>query len=131
MLHTISFVGTVAAGSTKVLSSKQINFPFTFMKLICSFALNQARTVQISFFHSHDAETPTTGIPSGSNLIQFLSQARYLVGDDDKKVLEANIESEDWPSWIKIYANNTDGSDHNIDCQVIIETPDQPKKEPQ
>ena len=122
MEQAISFVGTVAAGSTTVLVSRSLGFPFTIKRLIASFELNQNRNVKIRFFLSYDKETPASGFPSGNNLLQFVSNQPYLVGDDDKKRLDVNIESEDWPSWLKIHAENSDAFQHDIDCQILIST---------
>lgn len=121
MLRTISFVGTVAAGSTKVLVSKSLGSPYTIVRLKADFALNQARKVEISFFLSYDKETPATGLPGGNNLLQSVSSQSYIVGDDNQKSADIEIDVSDSPSWLKVYAENKDGFDHDIDCQIVID----------
>ena len=121
MLQTISFVGSVLAGSEKVLVSRELGFPFKILKLKANFSLNQNRTVQNRFFLSYDAEAPSAGHPAGSNLLQFVSNQDYCVGDDDSKTFDVNIESEDAPSWLKIHATNSDGFAHDVDCQITID----------
>lgn len=122
MKQTISFVGTVAAGSEKVLSSRILGFPYTIERLKASFALNQNRQVQIRFFLSMDKEQPSSGFPTGSNLLLFSSTQPYCVGDDDSKDFCISVKSEDWPTWLKVHATNSDGFDHDIDCQITIDT---------
>ncbi len=121
MFQTISFVGTVAAGSEKVLVSRILGFPFTVRKVTANFSLNQNRTVKISFFHSPDEDAPSSGKPSGSNLLQYSSNQPYLVGDDDSKNLRLDHFASSWPTWLKIHADNSDGFEHDIDCQIEIE----------
>jgi len=121
MFQTISFVGTVAAGSEKVLVSRILGFPFTVRKIIGNFPLNQNRLVKISFFHSPDFDTPATGKPSGANLLQYASNQPYIVGDDDKKELRLDHYASSWPTWLKVHAENLDGFEHDIDCQIEIE----------
>jgi len=119
--RTISLVGKVSAGSTKVLVSRRLGFPFVIERLVSNFALNQNRAVQISFFLSYDKETPASGEPGGVNLLQQVSSQSYCVGDDDSKTFRTNIKAEDWPTWLKIYAVNSDGFDHDIDCQILLD----------
>lgn len=120
MLQTISLVGSVSAGSTKVLASRPLPGNIRIKRITASFALNQARLVQISPFLSFDAEKPSSGFPGGTNLLQFVSSQHYLVGDDDTKVIELDYLVTDTPTWLKVYANNTDGFDHDVDVQIII-----------
>jgi hypothetical protein len=121
MEQTISFVGTVLAGSEKVLVSRVLGYPFKITNCNDNFSLNQNRLVEVRFFLSYDKEAPTSGLPGGNNLLQFVSNQPYCVGDDDTKEFPINIISEDWPTWLKIHATNNDGSDHDIDCQITID----------
>ena len=97
--YTIAFNGTVAASSELVLVSKRINFPFALENFHCSFALGQDRTTLLSFFHSFDDVAPTTGFPTGTNLLRILGQSSFIVGDD---------------------ATNLDSFPHTVDVLIVV-----------
>jgi len=118
---TLSFNGTVSAGSELTLVSKRLSFSYWIRKLTTSFALGTDRTLQVSFFKSSDPTAPSTGKPTGVNLLSFYGEDSYVVGDDEKKELPHEIEVPESGSYIKIYGNNTDTFDHTLDAQVVIE----------
>lgn len=122
MKQTITFSGTCLAAAELTLVSKRINYPFRVISFNASFALNTNRTLQLSPFVSPDPTAPTTGKPTGINILQTLGEVEYLVGDDEQKKLEHEITVNESGSYIKIYANNTDTFDHTVDAFVVIET---------
>lgn len=121
-LLTLAFAGTVSSGGELTLSSKLLNFPFMIRTLHSSFALGNDRTTQIRFFLSPDKSTPTTGHPSGQDLLLAYSQVPYLTGDDEYKTFPHEIPVRESGSFLKVHANNTDTFDHTIDAQIIIDT---------
>lgn len=121
-LLTLAFAGTVAAGGELTLSTKLLNFPFMIRSLHSSFALGCDRTTQIRFFLSPDGSTPTTGKPSGQDLLLAYSQVPYLIGDDEQKSIPHEVQVRTSGHYLKVYAYNTDVYSHTIDCQIIIDT---------
>jgi hypothetical protein len=117
---TISFFGTVSAGSELTLASQRIDTPYSVTQIVASFALGCNRLVQLEFFISTDATTPSTGKPSGSSLLGDYGQISYLVGDDQMKTIFHNVHQPQGGSYVKVYANNTDAFDHAVDVQVTI-----------
>lgn len=124
IIKTISFFGTCAANSSLVLSSPRISSPFTVKTIKASFALNTNRLLQLKFFTSPDPSCPTTGEPTGFNILEEYGQVDYIVGDDEQKILEHNAVVSTFPKWVKVYAVNTDGFEHTIDVLITIELSD-------
>ncbi|MCK9599471.1 MAG: hypothetical protein M0R06_10550 [Sphaerochaeta sp.] len=121
---TVTFFGSCAANSSLVLSSSRISSPFTVRTIKASFALNTNRLLQLKFFISPDPSCPTTGEPTGFNILEEYGQVSYIVGDDEQKVLDHNAESQTFPKWLKVYAVNSDGFEHTVDVQITIELSD-------
>lgn len=122
MLLTLAFAGSVSAGGELTLCSKLLNFPFMIRSLHSSFALGCNRTTQIRFFLSPDKSAPTTGKPSGQDLLLAYSQVPYLVGDDEQKNFPHEILVPERGSFLKVHGYNTDTFPHTIDSQIIIDT---------
>lgn len=118
---TISFFGSCAANSEQTLVSPRISTPYVVKTIIANFALNTNRTLQLDFYIAPDPDAPSSGRPSGMSLMREYGQVEYIVGDDEKKVIEHHASSPTSPSWLKIYANNIDSFDHTIDAQITIE----------
>ena len=118
---TISFFGTCTANSEKTLVSPRISTPYAVKTIIANFALNTNRTLQLDFYIAPDNDAPTSGRPSGMSLMREYGQIEYVVGDDEKKEFQHQAFSPTSPSWLKIYANNTDSFDHTIDCHITIQ----------
>lgn len=117
---TVPFSGTVLAGSTKVLSCPLITTPFEVLRIMTSFPLNTNRTVQQEFYISEDNDEPTSGKPSGINILAEYGQVGYVVGDDEQKILHTSAVQETGNSYLKVYANNTDSFSHTIDVIITI-----------
>lgn len=119
-LLTLPFAGSVPAGGELTLVSQYLSFPYTISQLIASFALGCDRTLQLKFFVSRDAEAPSAGEPSGTDLLSIHGQVPYLVGDDERKEFPHEIRVPENGSYLKVYANNTDIFDHTLDAQIVI-----------
>jgi hypothetical protein len=120
LIKTVSFFGTVSAGSEVTLVSDRISSPFEVQSISAHFALNQARTVLLSFFIAPDKSAPATGKPTGFNILAEYGHVDYIAGDDDTKQLTCQANSQSSPSWLKVYAINSDTYDHSIDVQITI-----------
>ncbi len=122
MRQTIIFSGTCTANSELTLVSKRIDFPFRIKKFVPSFALGTDKTLQIKLFVSRDKVAPSTGEPTGVNILGLFGEDPYVIGDDEQKEMDMSIDYEEQGYYIKVYANNTDNFDHTVDVYVIIET---------
>jgi len=122
MKQTIIFSGTCLANSELTLVSKRIDFPFRVLKMLPSFALGTDKTLQLKLFISKDKTAPATGKPSGVNILGLFSEDPYVIGDDEQKSIDLNIQYQARGHYVKIYANNTDAFDHTVDVFVIIES---------
>jgi len=122
MRYTLIFSGTCLANSELTLCSKRINFPFKTKKFVASFALGTDRTLQIRYFLSPDPSEPTTGFPTGINILGLFGEDPFLIGDDEAKAIEHESIIKETGYYIKVYANNTDNFDHTVDAFVIIES---------
>lgn len=118
---TVSFFGTCPASAETTLVSKQISTPYIVREISASFALNTNRLLQLEFFVSQDKDAPTSGKPNGMNILQEYGQVSYLTGDDEQKTIRCAAITAEAPSWLKVYANNTDTFDHTVDSQITIE----------
>ena len=118
---TLPFNGTVSANGELTLVSKRLTFDYWIRKLIVSFALGTNRTLQVKFFKSNDPSAPSSGEPTGIDLLSMYGEDSHLVGDDERKEFPHEIQVSERGSYIKIYGNNTDSFDHVLDAQVIIE----------
>ena len=118
--RTVCFFGSCDALSSKVLVSQRISSPFVLSEIRASFALNTARTLNLYFFISQDPSVPVAGEPSGFNCLDEYGQVSYLTGDDELKTVKNNSLINIHPSWLKIYAVNSDFFVHTIDVQIDI-----------
>lgn len=115
------FNGSVSAGGELTLVSKRLTFAYTIRRLITSFALGTNRTLQVRFYKSLDPSAPSSGKPTGLDLLSLYGEDSYLVGDDELKNFPHEIDVSEQGTYIKVYGNNTDSFDHTLDAQVIIE----------
>lgn len=120
-LVTVSFFGTVSAGSNNTLVSKYIDARFKVKRIIASFAPGVNRLMNLSYYISADESAPTTEPPTGTNVLAQVGQVTYITGDDEQKNLPHEVEYESRGAYVKVYAENSDSFDHTIDTQVIIE----------
>lgn len=120
-LKTASFSGVCTANSDLTLVSDRISSPFTIAHIAAHFALNTNRLLQLSFFVSPDPDAPTSGPPGGFDVLGEYGQVSYITGDDDVKRFDNSARSQTSPSWLKVYAHNTDAFDHSVDVQITIQ----------
>ena len=118
--RTVCFFGSCTALSSTVLVSQRISSPYVLSEIRASFALNTARTLNLYFFVSQDPSVPVAGEPTGFNCLDEYGQVSYLTGDDEIKVVKNNSLITVHPSWLKIYAVNSDFFDHTIDVQIDV-----------
>ena len=118
--YTIAFNGSVDAFGEVTLVSKRVNFPFILEDFHCSFALGQNRTVQLKFFHSFDDVAPTSGVPTGTDLLNILGQSAYVVGDEETKIFPMEVVNRKAGSYLKVHASNTDGFVHTVDVLAVV-----------
>ena len=121
MLHSLSFYGTVTAGNRITLVSQKVAFPYILDQLRLKYALGHNGLVQHSFFVSRDAEAPTTGQPTGRDILGQYGSVDYACGDDDVEVINDQTIVDESPTWLKIHAYNTDTFDHTVNVLITID----------
>lgn len=121
MLRSVPFYSTVDASSVKNLTSKRIGFPYIIRKINISYDLGQEFLVQHKFFASLDDNTPSSGEPSGTNILETLGQVGYLVGDGEDEEIGVGYRVDFAGSYIKIHANNTDSFEHHVNAVIEID----------
>lgn len=122
MRQTVIFSGICYANSELTLVSKRIGFRFRVIKFVTSFALGTDRTLQLRLFVSKDPTAPSTGRPTGVNILGLFGEDPFVIGDDEQKVMDLDIEYKERGRFLKIHANNTDSFDHTVDVFVIIQS---------
>jgi len=122
MIQTLPFHDTVAKNSKKTLTTNKLNFEYTILAVEIGFPVGTERLNQIQILVCTDATTPTTEAPPGVNIIPTYATTTYYVGDDWYRRFPIEHEVDYKPTWIKVYANNTDPDySHTIDVDVIID----------
>ncbi len=119
-MKTVSFHGVCSARASKVLVSKPITTGYIISEIHATFALGCVNKLRLEFLISSDDDAPTTGKPLGQSVLADYGQVAYVVGDNTKKVMAHNVESDSGGTWLKVYAVNDDFYDHDIDVQIII-----------
>jgi len=120
-MKTVAFYGTVNANGEVTLVSPRIATPFCLKRLLVRFAPGCENLVALRFYISLDDQAPSSGKPSGLNILDDYGQVNYIVGDDVLKDLEHEVESPGGGAYLKVYAINTDAYPHSIDVQMFIE----------
>lgn len=119
-MKTVSFHGSCAARSSKVLVSKAITTAYIISEIHATFALGCVNKLRLEFLIAHDDEAPSTGKPSGVSVLADYGQVAYVIGDNSKKIMGHNVESDSGGTYLKVYAVNDDFYDHDIDVQIMI-----------
>jgi len=120
---TVSFYGSATARGIVTLASTRIQRPFTVKEIHATFPVGTLNLLLLRFYLSGDAHAPTTGLPSGTSLLQDYGQVDYLTGDGTRKVTDHEVGVETGGHYLKVHATNNDWYAHAIDVQIIIETP--------
>ena len=119
---TVPFHGICSANSELNLVSERIPFRFAVRRIQVGYAPGCNRLLRIKVFVSQNATVPNTGQPPVQNVIVYV-QSSYIVGDDGLVDVPHDFPGSSG-SYLKVYANNTDGFDHVVDVRVIIERTD-------
>jgi len=120
-LQTIAFFSTVSANTNKTLVSKRIERPFRVKQIAASFAPGVNRLMNLEFYISPDDSAPTAKPLTGTNILYPLGHVGYITGDNERKVLDLEIETVTGGYYLKVFAENKDAFEHTIDAQVTIE----------
>ena len=121
MLHTIPYFFTVTAGNRVTSASNLIAYPYIIQEIRVKYALGHAGAVQHSFFVSDDKEIPTTGPPTGLDILGQYGPVDYVVGDDDVAIIKENTIIDRMGTWFKVHAYNTDPFDHTVNVIITID----------
>ena len=118
---TVAFYGSCTAGSSLVLCSKRIGKPFTLRRTRARFTLGTNNFMRLRFYFSRDEDTPSSGAPTGVSILAEYGQVDYIVGNNDTKDLENSFEVAQGGGYLKVYADNDDSFEHDVDVQMTIE----------
>jgi len=122
MRRTIPFAGTITASTADNLISGSIGQAYEIEELIFHFTLGSDFKLQLSVYVCGAPADPGAGTPVGTNVIGTLGQVTYVVGDESVIHLKCGIKVEESPTWLMLYCNNTDGSNHAVFAAVVINT---------
>jgi len=120
-MKTIPFFGTCSARSELTLASQEIPYPFGLCKIRARFPVGCINEMRLSFFVSMDDFEPAAGKPNGQNVLDELGQVDYIVGDNDAKEMQHTLIVNESGYYIKVYADNQDYYDHDVDVQITID----------
>jgi hypothetical protein len=118
---TLAFSGTASASSVLTLAGNRIPFRFRVREVIIDWPIGTNKLLQVKVFVATDAEAPSTGEPTGTNIISPYGQRQYLVGSSGVQRYPIFYETNVPGLYVKVYGNNTDTSDHALDVRVVIE----------
>lgn len=119
---SLMFHGTCEALAEKTLVSGNIRFAYKLKTVRIAFAPGTNRQMRIKIFTSNDYNAPSSGEPTGTNLLAEYGQVDYIIGDDDWRRFEHEVRVPTRNNWLKIYADNRDIFAHTIDVLITIET---------
>lgn len=120
-MKTVSFFGICALSASKVLVSKHIGHPYRVTHISARFAQGCNNLLKLRFYTSIDNDAPVDAEPSGVSMLRDYGQADYVVGNDDTKELDHELEVAESGSFLKVYAENNDTFEHSVDVQMTIE----------
>jgi len=121
-MKVVSFFGTVAANSEKVLVSPRIATPYVVKEISARFAQGCNNLVINKFYIASDNHAPASGEPSGTSLLADYGQVDYVSGNDDTKRMRHEVAVGQGGTYLKVYAENSDSFEHSIDVQIEILT---------
>jgi len=120
-MKTVSFFGTCPARGSIVLVTPKITYPYVVKKIHCRFPLGCENKLKLRFYVSRDDDAPSSGAPNGYSMLREHGQVDYIVGDNDEKTMEHEVEVTERGSWLKVYGENSDYFSHQIDVQITIQ----------
>jgi hypothetical protein len=124
---SITFVGMAAARAQTTLVSRPIGRPWRLERITVRFPAGCQDLVGLAFWASPDTDAPTSGNPTGVNLLQDYSQATYVRGDGETVTLPHQIDVPDTGMSLKIVATNNDWYDHALDANIQITLDPEPE----
>jgi hypothetical protein len=118
---TVNLSGSAPAGALTCFVSHLIKRPFITRTWAVSFNLNQQRLVKHYLYVSPD-DFPVAALPdSGFDVLSEHSPTSYLVGDDQSKIIHYEATMENGNGYLKVYAQNDDAFNHDVDVQITID----------
>jgi hypothetical protein len=121
VLKTIAFFGVVPARDELVLASRCIMYPYRLRRVRARFPPGCANLVRLRFLVAADGSTGTGAAVSGVSVLGENGQVDYVVGDDDTKDMEHEVEQPEGGSFLKVHAVNEDWAEHGVDVRMTIE----------
>jgi len=118
MKRPIVFFKKVDSGTTTVLVSPAINYPFKITRVQITFRKGTLDTLKLRFLISRDASTSTANI-TGTSI--FFPQDIEFFGDGETLQYPVNIRSEEKRGYIKVVAKNEDVNKHTVNVVFTIE----------
>lgn len=103
------------------MASPRITHPYSVRGIDAKFASGCENLMSLRFYTSADDQAPTSGAPSGVSILADYGQVDYVVGDNDAKHLVHDVMVAEGGSFLKVYADNDDYFDHDVDVQMTIE----------
>lgn len=113
--------GTVTAGTSLVIVSKQLNFLFRLVRVYLCFEVNTNRTVTAEYFISEDAGTDPTNGQLGKSIFASFSHTLTLVGDEEAIAFDHIIDHKAPSGFLKVLLTNSDAFDHEVDSILTVE----------
>jgi len=118
---TVNFVAQIAASTAQTFISRLIKRNFFLLGVRMSFNLGQDRKVHHYISVSEDDSLPGSLPISGFNPLSEFSEYDYLTGNDDFKEVYCYAPSRRRDSYIKLFVDNQDVFEHDVDVQVFLE----------
>lgn len=119
-MKVVTFHGTCAAAASVVLVSQRISTPFKLKNISARFAQGCNNLLALRFYNGDDSDAPAAGPPNGISMLRDYGQVDYIVGNDDTKSLDHDLNVEESGTFLKVYAVNTDPFVHSVDVQMTI-----------
>ena len=124
LIKTVALLGTAASRAQTTLVSRRIDVPFVVQEITLRFPPGAQNLLSLALWLSPDDEAPTTGDPTGTNLLQEYSQATAIRGDAIQITLRHHAHTDVAGMYLKVVAVNDDWYDHAIDAAIEIAVAD-------
>ena len=107
MRFTLPFVATASPSSVVTVCTGSIEFDHIITRISFDGSDTAYRNVIAKVFTSEDDDTPSSGEPSGTNVIPSFAQAAYITIGSRKIQLDLNYRGREG-SFLKLYLENSD-----------------------
>jgi len=118
--QTVCFAGTATARSQVTLVSRRIDAGFAIRRVTARFPPGAQHLMNLEFWLSPDSSAPSSGDPTGVNILHEFGQVDYVRGDGDVVTLRCDVEVLERGMFLKVLAANNDWFDHAVDVQIEI-----------